>query len=557
MKKAVKLLVAFSVLLSVTICSLFSTYSFGTDFGKVESISVKIDTDHGILTGLLYRPADFESKQFPGIVVVHGISESAQILSGFGLELSRGGFVVLCLDLPGHGGSDGFINQSQQDPALGVDDAANYLSDLPYVDSTQIGLVGHSLGAGAIRASSTKISNAQASVLIGGGVGELEKGKEYGSLNSTYPKNVLVIIGKYDVLFELTELAKKDLLDLFNTTDPVKLDLLYGDFSSQTARKLIVPQTTHLFESLDATAIHQTTAWMQQTLTNQTNRSQLNFIYQYREIAQALSALSLIGLILLTFYPLASLLKLKPKTGNQDTKLPRWKAYLAWFILNSCLFFPLIAAGFAIPFPPLVFGSAIAWWSLLLAVISIVIYKRIDSGYRRISIVSIIEKNLPTKKTLLIAVVLFLVLVAVASCLQMVGLSLKIIAPIFQEFASIRRVLVFLAFLPFFYLYFLAQQLYLIPNDYSLKDYRAIIFVAVSPFLLFLTLNFLPKVFFDFWIIPSYVGFLIEFLWLMVPIFIVTTIFSVYLYNRTKDFALGIIFNTLLLAWIAATVFPF
>jgi len=147
-------------------------------------------------------------------------------------------------------------------------------------------------------------------------------------------------------------LTNKDLLDLFNTTDSIKPDVLYGDFSSQTARKLIVPPTTHLFESLDATAIIQTTAWMQQTLTDQ-NRSQLSLIYQYREIDQALSVLTLVGLILLTFYPIASLLKVKPKTCNQNANLPRWKAYLAWFIVNLSLFFPLIAVGFAIPFSPL------------------------------------------------------------------------------------------------------------------------------------------------------------------------------------------------------------
>jgi dienelactone hydrolase len=560
MKKALKLLAAFSVLLSVFLCSLISAYVFNTDFGKVERISVKICTDGEILTGLLYRPADCEGKQFPAIVVAHGISESAQMLSSFGLELCRGGFVVLCLDLPGHGGSDGFINQGQQNPALRIDEAVNYLSDLPYVDSTRIGLVGHSLGAGAVRAAATKLSNVQASVLVGGGVGGAATSSEYGYLNATYPKNTLVIIGKYDVLFDLTALANKDLLELFNTTDLIKPDVVYGDFSSQTARKLIVPQTTHLFESLDAAAIIQTTAWMQQTLADQTCKSQLCLIYQYREIAQALSVLTLVGLVLFAFYPIAALLKLKQKTCIQNTSPPRWKAYLAWFVVNLSLFFPLIAFGFVIPFPPLIFGSAIAWWLLLLAIISIFFYKRIDASNEKTSVVNLIKQNLPTKKTLLVAVALFLVAVAVTSCLQAIGLSLKIIAPIFQEFASLRRVLVFLEFLPFFYPYFVAQQLYLLPKDYCQKrkrDYLTIIFVTVSPFLLFLALNFLPKTLFDFWIIPSFAGFLIEFLWLMVPIFIITTFCSIYLYNRTKNFVLGTIFNMLILAWIAATVFPF
>ncbi len=560
MKKKLILLI---FLLGIFLVSLFSTYSLNTDFGKVESSIVKIDTKQGILSGLLYKPADLKGLQFPAVVVAHGISESAQILSGFGLELCRAGFVVLCLDLPGHGASDGSINQGQQDPALGVDYAVNYLGNLSFVDSTQIGLVGHSLGAGAIRAANSKLSNVQASVLIGGGVGSAAIDVEYGALNATFPKNVLVIVGEYDVLFDISTLAGKDLLDLFNTTELIQPEVLYGDFNSQTARKLIIPQTTHLFESLDPTAINQTTEWMQQTLkTTQAYENQLSPIYQYREIAQSLSVITLVGLILLTFDLTVGLSKEKPKTYIQEFCIPRWKAYSIWFIVNLSLFFPLIAVGFLIGFPPLIFGSSIAWWLLLLALISLLIFKRISagSGIRKASTLMIIKQNLPTKKTLLIAITLFLILVAVTGFLQEVGISLKIVAPIFQEFASAERVLIFFAFLAFFVAYFFVQQLYLIPNHYLLKgktENFKIIFVNLSPFLLFLALNFLPKILFGFWIISSFAGFLIEFLWLMVPIFTITTFCSLYFYKRTRNFAVGTIFNTLLLAWIAATVFPF
>lgn len=127
MKKTVKLFVTFNVLLIVFFFSLFSVYTFNTDFGRIESNSVEIETEHGVLRGLLYRPVNYVNNQFPAIVVV---SESAQILSGLGLELSRVGFVVLCLDLPGHGSSAGSINQGQEDPTLGIVDAVNFLSNL-------------------------------------------------------------------------------------------------------------------------------------------------------------------------------------------------------------------------------------------------------------------------------------------------------------------------------------------------------------------------------------------------------------------------------------------
>jgi len=88
-------------------------------------------------------------------------------------------------------------------------------------------------------------------------------------------------------------------------------------------------------------------------------------------------------------------------------------------------------------------------------------------------------------------------------------------------------------------------------------DYVKFVLISISPFILFLGVNFLPKVFFDFWVIPSFVGFLIEFLWLLIPIFMLATFCSLYFFRQTGNLALGTIFNTLLLAWIAATVFPF
>jgi hypothetical protein len=49
----------------------------------------------------------------------------------------------------------------------------------------------------------------------------------------------------------------------------------------------------------------------------------------------------------------------------------------------------------------------------------------------------------------------------------------------------------------------------------------------------------------------------VEFLWLMTPIFAITTFCSIYLYRRTGSLTAGAVFNTLMLAWIAAVVFPF
>jgi hypothetical protein len=252
-------------------------------------------------------------------------------------------------------------------------------------------------------------------------------------------------------------------------------------------------------------------------------------------------------------------LKEKPKACIKQEPIPVWKTYVAWFMINSILFFPLISLGLVIGFPPLIFGSSVAWWLLLGGLISIAIYRKLSSGSQN-SIGNLVRKNLPSKKTLLIALTVFLTLLLITSFLQFFGVSLKIVAPIFQGFASVRRVLMFFTFLPFFAPFFFAQQLYLITDDTAKKgkqEYLKLTFVSVSPFLTFLALNFLPKILFDIWLIPNFAGFLIEFLWLITPIFMITTFVSIYFYNKTSNFALGLVLNTLLMAWIAATVFPF
>ena len=182
-----------------------------SDFGKLAVKTVVIDDGDKELSGLLYQPAYASAdNSVPAIVIAHGISESKDMMSSLGLELSKRGFVVLCVDLLGHGQSEGTVEDGSNEPSFGVTAAVQYLRFQPFVNSSAIGLIGHSLGGGAIRAAAAEDGHIDAVVLIAGGLGDVAQGPEYGTLNSTFPKNLLVVVGKYDVLFNLTELAPKD-----------------------------------------------------------------------------------------------------------------------------------------------------------------------------------------------------------------------------------------------------------------------------------------------------------------------------------------------------------
>jgi hypothetical protein len=136
----------------------------------------------------------------------------------------------------------------------------------------------------------------------------------------------------------------------------------------------------------------------------------------------------------------------------------------------------------------------------------------------------------------------------------------------FQELSSLRRILAFFAFVAFFLTYFVAEGLYLhgIQETNSSRGnwtgavaYIKVVFAKIAPFLIIIGLQYWPKLLFNIWIFPSYIGFIAEFLWLIVPIFIITSVNSTRFYRETHNIATGAVFNALILAWIASVVFPF
>jgi dienelactone hydrolase len=78
----------------------FVTITIDTSFGAIEVKSISIIDEDLKLRGLLYKPKTAVAENpAAAVVLAHGISGSKEMVSGIGLELSRRGFVALCLDL--------------------------------------------------------------------------------------------------------------------------------------------------------------------------------------------------------------------------------------------------------------------------------------------------------------------------------------------------------------------------------------------------------------------------------------------------------------------------
>ena len=100
----------------------------------------------------------------PAVLVSHGFINTREMQSPFAIELARRGFVVLAMDMAGHGYSGAVLGAQ----GFGGPPALAYLRGLAFVDKTQIGLEGHSMGGSAIMSAATAMPDAYRSMVLEG-----------------------------------------------------------------------------------------------------------------------------------------------------------------------------------------------------------------------------------------------------------------------------------------------------------------------------------------------------------------------------------------------------
>lgn len=130
---------------------------FQTNFGTVKIEHITTDARGATLNGELYYPVGTSSQnKLPAIVVTHGGANTYGTTKNIASELARRGFVVFNVSAYGQGMSEQpYYDDSDQGanglnitktPA-GVYDAIDYVRSLTFVDTTRIGVFGHSMGA--------------------------------------------------------------------------------------------------------------------------------------------------------------------------------------------------------------------------------------------------------------------------------------------------------------------------------------------------------------------------------------------------------------------------
>ncbi|MGB3414299.1 MAG: CocE/NonD family hydrolase [Microbacteriaceae bacterium] len=138
-----------------------------TNGGSVTVKDLRWETASGsLMSALLYKPNDATAENpRPAVVVSHGWYNTREMQDLNYVELARRGYVVLAIDMTGHGNSDVVSNEALPSGGIGMYDAVKLVNDLPYVDSSRIGVTGHSNGSLAANLS-IALDNAAETQLI-------------------------------------------------------------------------------------------------------------------------------------------------------------------------------------------------------------------------------------------------------------------------------------------------------------------------------------------------------------------------------------------------------
>ena len=367
----------------------FLAHVIQTNHGQVKVAEVRIQAEEGVtVSGLLYTPSSATpARPAPAILVSHGYINTREMQSPFAIELSRRGYVVLAMDMTGHGYSGGIVGTV----GFGGPAALKYLKSLPVVDKASIGMEGHSMGGGPVMAAAVSDPEGYRAIVLTGSTPGL-----LGAKAPVNPKNLAIVFGQFDEFAPLmwgvpkgsdVETSKK-LQKVFGVTSPVVEGQVYGDIAQGTARRLTNPRVTHPWEHFSQAGIGDTVDWFQKTIPAPAARPPSDQVWFGKELGTLIAFAGLIGLILATFdlllgfAPFAALNEpAQPAVERRDGRW--WLSLVISAALPALTYFPLMKIGQVFfpmaPFPQWIQNQLLVWalgTALLTLLIGLVLKSR-------------------------------------------------------------------------------------------------------------------------------------------------------------------------------------
>jgi pimeloyl-ACP methyl ester carboxylesterase len=352
--------------------------------GGVILKDVRFAGDNGLTqSGLLYVPKSATAAHpAPAVLASHGYINTREMQSPFAIELARRGFVVLAMDMIGHGYSDGAVGQSKD---LGGPAALRYLQSLPFVDKANIGLEGHSMGGVPVMSAAASQPEAYRAVVLEGSTPGF-----LGASSPAKPNNLAVVFGQFDEFAPLMwgvpkgslVSQSKKLAKAFGVPGPVIVGKIYGEFPDGSARVLENPPVTHPWEHFSRAGVGGAVDWFQKTLAGEANPlAPGDQIWLWKEIGTGIAFAGFVILLIGAFEVLLMLpvfvslnQPAQPVAERRGGKW--WLAFVLTAAVPALTFYPLMKLGnlfFPMQLFPQYIQNQLVVWALVNALITLVL----------------------------------------------------------------------------------------------------------------------------------------------------------------------------------------
>ena len=354
--------------------------------GDVTLSDVRFPGDGGkTQSALIYRPASATpAHPAPAVLVSHGYINTREMQSPFAIELARRGFVVLAMDMIGHGYSEGAVKLGPGQN-LGGPAALAYLQSLPYVDKANIGLEGHSMGGIPLATAAASQPDGYKAIVFEGSTPAFLGAQTPPKLN-----NLAIVFGQYDEFAPLMWGVPKGamvatspkLAKVFGEPSPILIGKIYGQIPDGSARVLENPPVTHPWEHFSRAGVGGAVDWFQKTLVGEANPlPPADQVWLWKDIGTGVAFAGLICLLIGAF----EVLLLLPVFAGlnhpaEPAAVPRggkwWLAFVLTAAVPALTFYPFMKWG-ALFFPMQLFPQSVQnqllVWALLNALITVVL----------------------------------------------------------------------------------------------------------------------------------------------------------------------------------------
>lgn len=324
-KRKSKLYLIISLILVVV--SMIGASLVQTSGGEVEVKEMQWETPSGhMMSAFLFVPDGVtEDNPAPGIVTSHGWYNNKEMQDMNFVEYSRRGYVVMSIDMYGHGESEAVRPDEWKERGTGMYDAVELMADLPYVDTSRIGITGHSNGARAanwsIDVDNEKENPLISSVLLVANDADYinsETGEYYNKYGS---RDVGIVAAQYDEFFFRTEnpdgtmTAPRDFMDTDNaqsflhfgeSPDNIEsarssYEMYEEEINGESATRVIYnPAQTHPWNHFSGHVATQSINFFDETLGNPEPIPADNQVWQFKEFFNLLGLIGF-GMFLVSF----------------------------------------------------------------------------------------------------------------------------------------------------------------------------------------------------------------------------------------------------------------